>query len=215
MSRSDFRKFYFLVYTSIWLFFDQTQPFQYIFQLIWNRSPLSTRIQLDPPGPLIPSRRGDRVWVTNSAQTFLTPFWSEYGKMICSGVIENASSFLSKKTGLNFFPIGYELSPCKDGHFYVEIPRPGRTTERPNCYHTLLARAATYESLYFLEFSPAFLARGRQQMGQNYSDHQNGYDLQQIVCIRVSQKRTSRKLISHTPSMYSTSCQSTVRKNLQ
>ena len=91
--------------------------------LSWYGSDIhfTTRVQVDQQGPLLVPA-DDRAWVRHG----LTPtrFWPLSGenteKTIHSGVIAKASTFLFKKTDFHFFPIGYELSPCKNDRFDME-----------------------------------------------------------------------------------------------
>ena len=66
---------------------------------------LRLEYNIDQPGSLL-FPAGDRVWVPTwvNAQTLLTPFQSEYRKILHSDVIANASSFLLTKTDFHFFP---------------------------------------------------------------------------------------------------------------
>ena len=73
-----------------------------------------------------------------SAQAFLTHFQSKYRKMIHSGVIAKASSFLIKKTDFHFFRYLMSHSRVKMDGVYGYTHRPSCLSNQTstNCLHT-------------------------------------------------------------------------------
>ena len=88
------------------------------------------------------------TWVR--AQTFLTPFWPEYWKMMHDGVVARLQAFFSRKQ-MSTFNICCELSSWKYCRFHMEAAWVGRifTPKRAiaaKCYCLGLVNCALWSS---------------------------------------------------------------------